>query len=299
MNSTWLVENKVLAGFLAVVALGAAALGYLIFQAATRYGQVSAEFDQQAAELRRLNELPLYPNSENEKRLIEQQKEYATVIDELLAKLEKQEPEVEQTSPDAFKTRLVRERDAFAAKAQQARVKIPENFFLGFEDYETNLPPDDRTATLLLRQLMAINAVLEQLVKVGVTEITGVRRKPIPGESSSNAEEAQPRAQSGGMAATEQALIARYPFEVSFLASQSQSKAFLNGLPGLAHFIILRALNLENAKKEGPPREGSEGSSTVSDAGDKSRRSLILGTESISMTALLELVVFQPKEENK
>ncbi len=296
MKSTWLAENKFLAGFLAVVVAGAGALGFLIFQAAARYQEVSIEFDQQAAELRRLSELPLYPNAENEKRLVEHQKEYATAIEGLLAELKNQQPAVEETSPDAFKTRLVRERDAFAEKAAAARVKIPENFFLGFEDYETNLPPDAQTATLLLRQLTAVNSVLGKLVESGVSEINGVRRKAVPGEKPADAPVGQ---EQSGKSGGDPPLIARYPFEVSFVANQTQSRTVLNDLAKLPHFLILRALNLENSKKEGPTRAGAENTIAAAETGDASRRSLILGTEAIAMTALLELVVFQMGEGGK
>jgi hypothetical protein len=279
-----------------VVVAGAAALGFLILQAAARYGEVSVEFDQQAAELRRLSELPLYPNAENEKRLVQQQKEYSTAIEELLAKLQSQQPVVEETSPDAFKTRLVRERDAFAEKAKAARVKIPENFFLGFDDYETNLPPDAQTATLLLRQLMAVNSVLGKLVEAGVAEINGVRRKAVPGEKPADA---PPGQEQSGKPGGDPPLISRYPFEVSFVGNQTQLRTVLNGLAELPHFLILRALNVENSKKEGPSRAGAENTGATAMAVDGSRRSLILGTEAVVMTALLELVVFQTGEGGK
>jgi hypothetical protein len=300
MNSNWFAENKFLAGYLVIVLAAAAGLGFLVFQSVGRFAEVSEEFDRQATELRRLSELPLYPNAENEKRLKEQQAAYSAAIDDLTARFAKQQPPIEETSPDEFKTLLARGRDAFAVKAAEAGVKITENFHLGFGDYENNLPPDAKTATLLRRELHAVKIVLYKLVDLRVIAINGIARQALPGEGTSKAPSSAtspppsaPGAGRKGAGRDEKPLIERYTFDVQFLADQSRFRDVLNSIATLPDYLIVRAINVDTSEKNGPARGDNQPAPAAGTPGEPQKLKFIVGMEQVNVTLRIELLVFR------
>ena len=50
----WIKQNKFLSGFIAVMVIGVGALGFLLFQAQSRYGEARTEYESKASELNRL-----------------------------------------------------------------------------------------------------------------------------------------------------------------------------------------------------------------------------------------------------
>src|SRR4051812_11726654 len=98
----WVKENKFLTGLLVVTLVGAGALGYLLFTAKAKYDEASGNFENQAAELSRLEHLPAYPDAQNVKRLEEQRQQHLEQIQNLQKELAQVQIPEEPLSPVAF-----------------------------------------------------------------------------------------------------------------------------------------------------------------------------------------------------
>ena len=88
----WARNNRFLAGFLAVVILAGAALSYLLYSSYSHYADVSTQYDSQVAELKRLENLPTFPNDSNLKKYQEVAKDYQTNVLDLQSKMAALEP---------------------------------------------------------------------------------------------------------------------------------------------------------------------------------------------------------------
>src|SRR4029077_7058770 len=66
-------------------------------------------------------------------------------------------------------------------KARTNRVKLPDNFALGFEEYTTGLP-NTGVAPLLGQELTQIQALVDLLIDAHVDGITTFTRKPLADE---------------------------------------------------------------------------------------------------------------------
>ena len=77
-------------------------------------------------------------------------------------------------------------------KARANKVKLPENFFLGFDEYSAALP-GNAEAPLLGQQLAQIELLLNILIDARVDALTAFRRVPRP-------EQLRPAATPSGLA---------------------------------------------------------------------------------------------------
>ena len=83
----WIRNNKFLAGFFAVVILGAGGLGYLLYTSLDHYNEVSQQYDSQVKELQRLEAKDPFPNQENLTKYEAVRDNYRQAVDDLQNKL--------------------------------------------------------------------------------------------------------------------------------------------------------------------------------------------------------------------
>lgn len=257
---SWATENKFLTGFFAVTAIGAGALGFLLFQAKGHYNELYSTYEQDSADLNRLQELKPYPNAENVKKLEEQRKAHVTAIAQLQEKLNKHEIPVENISPAQFQDRLRAAVDEINKRATEARVKLPENFAFGFERYLSS-PPSPEAASPLGHQLKAIELAVRTAIQSRgrELEIRSLTRDELPQEQGgAAAETAQPTkggksAGKGGKPAPD--LVKKYPFGLVLFGDQA---SFLNAFNKIVaqpeQFYIPRVVSVVNEKQAGPTR---------------------------------------------
>lgn len=259
----WIKQNQMLAGFLGFVLVAAGVLGFLAFLAKGNADAAKAEFDQQAAELKRLEGLQPYPSDKNLKTLQNQKKQQRAQIEELNKALMANELPVETSvSPAQFQDQLRAAVQEFTDKAGKVGLALPadKTFFMGFDRYQSELPRPE-AAPLLARQLRAVQIVMNLLLDHRVREIRSLERVELPeetgvrpeAEAAASKSRSRTGAKSGGE--DESKLLRKEPFTLVIFSDQISSQAVLNGIVNSkAQFFIPRVITVRNEKETGPQR---------------------------------------------
>jgi hypothetical protein len=173
------------------------------------------------------------------------------------------------------------------AQAAQRGVALPEKFYLGFEKYENELPPNNVTA-LLNWQLTVVETVINRLIDLKVSAITAILRPPLPGELTPE------------VPAKEVPLLKKYPFEVVFTGYPGHLQSILNDLGSLPHFTVVRALRIENEQVKSPARGGAAATGAdILAAPEPAVDKIIIGKERVTASLIIDLVQFTPKQAPK
>jgi len=279
----WIKENKFLAGFLAVLLVGAVALTFLLISNQGNFAEVSDNYSKQSAELSRLQNLVPYPDEANLKLMRDQKDDYVANIGKLEKELATSHQfALEPMPPERFQDLLKKTVDAVVEKSGTG--VLPQKFYLGFDTYQAT-PPRGEAAAPLARELKAIDLVVNILLDNKVTAITEIRRPQL-------AEEGDPRA-----AAAQKKLVRKTPFDVTFVAEQMRARKALNEIVGSKkQFFILRSLIVKNEKEKGPPRaDAAAPATTGTGTGTETPViKMVVGNEKIIVTARIEIVDFAP-----
>ena len=300
----WVKENRFLTGFFAVMLVAVAALGWLLTSAKARYEEANTGYEEKAGELNRLQGLNPFPNAQNLK-LIEAQKTEATAaIKALQTKLSAKAFPFEAMTPEQFQDKLRASVTAVVAKAAEARVRLPEKFYLGFDRYQTE-PPDEAAAVPLGHQLKAVEWAILQLIESRAIELRTLTRDELPTERGAKARPESADAPAKGKGDRGAGQMARHAFDLVALMEQSSFTKFLNTIVSATapQFYVPRLVVVHNEKEKGPakgmvtgaPAAPSPGNPAVpgasgSPAGGGS--SYIVGEEKIEASLRLEVVDF-------
>ncbi len=295
---TWARNNKFLAGFFAFMAVAVIGLGYLLYTSWSAYSDTSDDYEKQATELVRLQTLVPYPDDANLKAYKAQRDVYARDSADLQASLTAWNRRLQPMTPPQFQEELKEAAADYVGKAVAGGLKLPQNFYLGFDAYRDS-PPSDAAASPLDRQLKGVQIILNELLDSKVSSIVSVNRTPLVEESG-----AQPAAPAkGAKPGAGSPLVSYYPFEVQFTGGQNQFRRFLNSIVhSKDQFFVVRTLAITNSKTKGPPRETAEagppgtpkpdGLAGVSQEGEKNAIEFVLGKESISVVMRIDIVEF-------
>ena len=286
----WLKDNPFLAGILAVCLAGSAAFGYLIFQSASAYFASSETYDASVAKLHTLQNKVPFPSKANGEAIRAGLEEYSSSIRNLQSQLAKMEvPLDEKFTPQQFQDGLRTAVNDIRVKAEANGVKLPTNFYFGFDQYQTQVPTD-QAAPFLNRQFLVIQSLVVRLVDFKVASIDGVTRVPLPQESAA-APPGQKKADAAGP------VLSRFPFDISFTAEQPKFRVAFNSLLGSDQFLIVRSLEIHNTNPQAPAKKSAEqpGASNPLTAGaakDRTNMQVILGREILKVVLRLEMLDF-------
>lgn len=315
-------KNPFLIGYLAVTALGAAALGFLLYSGYTHYTQVREEYETQARKLVSLKNRVPFPSAENNAAYAKLAQDYKTEYEKLLAQIGSMQTPLEDISPSAFQDQLRAVVSEVQAAAAENNVTLDPAFYLGFDRYQGELP-SDQAAGPLARQLSAIRLVVDQLIEAKVREIKSIRRDPLPEEGGAavaapNPRNSGPRPQPGApqQAKASSSIVSAAPFEIVFVADQGRLRQSLNSIARASQFLVIRSLNIESSMVEGPSRTapiveaeaptsggsneldalgipglGGGGDATSGEAPSSSLRVLV-GRETLRVGARIEMLTF-------
>jgi hypothetical protein len=204
-----LKENPFLAGLGAATAALLLAAGYFLLDAQTRYAEETATFEQQTATLEQLQGHKPFPNEANLKAMQQERDEALAILRKIGDTVRVDAPTV---TPQAFQDALRKNVSEIVERAKAEGVTLGENFFLGFEEYETRLPSAE-TASQLALQLASIHNVATILIDAKVREISSFHRAPLPGETG-GAKKQENQAKAAGDKDLPDLRLA--PFEVNF-----------------------------------------------------------------------------------
>jgi hypothetical protein len=283
----WFRENRRAGAFLVLFGLGTLGAVWFLLSAQSDWDDASIRFNKTATELNRLERLSPYPNADNLRKMKAHAENYSSALAKLKDELKGSFVPPELLKPNEFQSRL---RVAVAATTDKARangVKLPDKFYLGFDEYAAALPTSEESARLLGQELVQIEWLLNSLLDTRVEAVTAFHRVPsgLPTETES---------------------LERNVVETTFLSTPGAARQVINQIAGANQpFCIIRLLHVRNEKEKGPPREAAGDTSGVASAplsvpgrspgakpGPGTALNFIVGNERVEITAKIEIVRF-------
>jgi hypothetical protein len=256
----WFRENRWLGTFLIVFGICTLIALYLLFSARSAFEEASARFNDAALERNRLEHLNPFPNEANFRQLKKHIENYGAGLKKLKEELKAQVLPVTPMAPNEFQSHLRQAMTAVADKARVNRVKLPENFQLGFDEFTTALP-NTATAPLLGQELAQIEVLMNILIDAKVDALTVFKRMPLAEEKGVAATPTPVRGRRPAVAAaTGPKMLERAIVDLTFTSSPSAARKVLNQIATAnQQFYVVRLLHVHNEQEKGPPREQAGG----------------------------------------
>jgi hypothetical protein len=305
----WFRENRFLGTFLIVFGVGTLGAVWLLFSAKSDWDDAAIGFSQTAAELNRLERLAPYPSGENLRKMKTDAGDYATALAKLKDELKMRVFPLPSMAPNEFQSYLRLAMTAAADKARANKVKLPDKFYLGFDEFASALP-NEVAAPLLGQELAQVEWLLDTLFEARVDALISFRRTPLPDERgtalpppASTPASRKP----GAMALAGPKLLERNVVQATFVSTPAAARKVLNQIAGASQqFFIVRLLHIRNEKDKGPPREvAAETAGVVAAASSPALAgspepkpptatalNFIVGNERVETTAKIEIVRF-------
>jgi len=255
---SWVSENKFLTGFGAVMLAGLGTLGYFTYAAMDKSDTASAAFDSANAQLKKLRETKPSLTDAHLKELLAQKQEMTDKVSAFQAELKSRVLPVEPIKKEEFQNKLKETVAQISAKAAAANVERPKDFYLGFGEYQS-IPPNDKAAPVLARELRAIELVMNVLIKVGGIELDEFHRDPLPEEGRPRTDDAQ-----GGSGRRKNAtdrndrgMIERNGLRIKLTSSDDALRKVLTELANhKQQLFVIRNVAVQNKVTESPQRVG-------------------------------------------
>jgi len=287
----WLKENPFLAGLAVFTLAAVGVLGYLISDAAMAYSQSADTYSAAVDKLHKLQAKVPFPSAENLKALQLSRDDYAARILLLQSQLAKMEVPLDPSvTPQKFMDDLRAAVNDIRKLAEEKGVKLPEKFYFGFDQYQTQVPTD-LAAPALFRQFRVIQSLVTRLVDFKVASVDSIARDPLPEESAAP----QPTGRKKDEAP--EPVFRRFKFDIAFTAEQGKVRTVVNTILAPAQFLIIRSVSLQNTSPTAPAKAAAESAAQPANpfaaAGtDKKSLQVILGRELLKVTLRLEMFDF-------
>src|SRR5262245_10425521 len=299
----WFQQNRAL-GTLLLVSGGCILLGAALFYWRLSVWQDAKQiFDQATAERNRLQRLDPFPDDANYRKLQGHLERYSAALDKFKEDLKSEVAPRPELAPNEFQSRLRQATLAAQDRAGTNKVKLPDKFQLGFDEF-TRTIPDTAVAPLLGQELSQVQMLINILLDAKVDSITSFRRRPLlkergasPTPMPSPGGRVVAAARPGGTPAP--TLIERNVVEVAFKAAPGAARKVLNEITNsTGQFFIIRTLYVHNEKDKGPPRARA-GQPTLAPSPEPSpgqqaagALNFIVGNEHIEVSATIEMLRF-------
>jgi hypothetical protein len=289
---TWYRENRWLGNFLIAFAAGLLIALWFLFDAKGEFSDASGQFNEVAIERARLEHLNPFPNEENFRKTQTALETYGATLNKTKEELKSQVAPLTPMAPNEFQSRLLEATSNVAEKARANRVKLPENFHLGFDEFTASLP-DTAASALLGQELNQVEMLMNILIDNRVDAITDLKRVVPPAQATTAA--VSPAARKPLPEAAK--VIDRAVVDLAFTASPSALRKVLNQIASFdRQFFIVRTLHVRNQQQKGPPREQSGaaagGHVAANPTTSPSAIKFIVGNEHLEAAAAVELVRF-------
>lgn len=301
-------ENPFLGWLLTLTGVATVVAAVFLFVQKSGFNAELARFSEVAAEKNRLERLDPFPNGTNLRKLKTHVGNYAAALDKLKGELKARVLAAEPLAPNEFQSRLRTAVTATAERARTNKVKLPDNFNLGFEEYATTLPRTSEVAQALAQQLAQAERVITTIIDARVDSVTAFTRTPVPDERAAVATASPPPGARPPAAPPQNAakLVSPNIVDVTFTAPPAAARKILNQLAASnQQFYIVRTLYVRNEKDKGPPREqaGAGDARTAAAAPTPPPQgaagkppagglNFIVGNEHVEVSARIEMVRF-------
>ncbi len=294
----WFRENRFLGTFLLVAGvLTLAALAFL-FTARSGWNDAAAQFETNANELGRLQRLAPFPSGENLRKMKAHAQDYDSAVAKLKADLKTRVLPAVPVAPSEFQSRLRIAIGAVSDKARANKVKLPEPFFLGFDEFASALP-DTAAAPVLAQELAQVELLLNIMIDARVDAITSLRRVTAAERTAASVAPSATPSRAGAQKSAAENIVQRGVIETAFIASPAAGRRVLNQIGANdKQLYIVRLLHVRNEKGKGPPREAPAESAAAPAGQDQAQAKpagalhFIVGTEHVEMAARVEMLRF-------
>jgi hypothetical protein len=302
----WFRENRFLGTFLIVLGVCAVCAVWFLFSAKSDWDDEAIRFQQTAAELNRLERLAPYPSGENLRKMKAHADDYAAALARLQDELKTRVLPVAPMAPNEFQSHLRLAMTAVASKARANKIKLPDKFYLGFDEFASALPIE-AAAPQLGQELAQIEWLLDTLFEARVDALTSFRRTLLPDEHGNTLAPAPtPNKKPAPTALAGPRPLERKVVEATFVSTPAAARKVLNQIAGAnQQFFIVRLLHVRNEKDKGPPRQPAADAAGVAvdtsplPAGAPEAKpspaaalNFIVGNERIEASARIEIVRF-------
>lgn len=307
----WFKQNKFLSGFLIVLIILGGGVGFLAFSAKAKYDQVQGDYSTKVGELKQLQGQQPYPEEANVSKMQEAQKAHQASVEALHKDLLKGQVPLKQVTPEKFQDNLRESVKRVTAKAAELNVALPkENFYMGFNAYQ-GVPPKPEAAAPLARMLEAMEIAVNILLDSRITELSDIKRDPLPeeGVAASTPEPPKPGARDSASAKDkDKGLLERHGFSVEFIAAEPNFRNFIDGLiSSKQQFFVPASVSVVNQAEKGPSKGEAGGGlqppppPPTPDQPDKDKPktpasgeklNIIVGLEKLKASVRIEIVNF-------
>jgi hypothetical protein len=300
----WFRDNPFWSAFI-VIAGGALLLaaGFLWWTKGS-YEDAMAKYRESAAEQTRLEGGNPYPSAANVGKMKTYLDNYETALDKLKAELKTRMLTEAPLAPNEFQTRLRQAIIRTTENARNNRVKLPANFFLGFDEFASSLPsPEDAPA--LGQELSQVQLLLNTIIEARVDAITAFHRISHSRTATAAAPTPAATPRTPSKPSPGPKLIEQRTVEFAISASPTAGRRVINQISAANdQFFIIRAIRVKNQKDKGPPRENvgptapipppnPAGAGAAPAATPAGPLNFIVGNEHIDLSARVELVNFR------
>lgn len=272
----------------------------LLLWAKFRFDAADTEFRETANTLQQLEAGNPYPNSANVARSKAQMGTYQAALEKLQAELATHVMATQAMAPNEFQIQLLQVTNAVAEAARASKVKLPDNFKLGFDEFSSALPKA-QDVPKLARELSQLQLLANLIIESKPDAITVFKRvPPAPAPSAPPTRGASASPPSSVANAVERTTV---DFKVA--ASPSALRKIINQIATANdQFYLLRTLHIKNQNDKGPSREHAPGSApratpvTAAAASPDPAHpatpalSFIVGNEHVELAARVELIDF-------
>jgi hypothetical protein len=298
----WFQQNRWLGTFLIVAGVLTIGAIYFLFSARSKSDEALARFEEAVNEKKRREALDPFPSEANFRKMKQHLENYTAALNKLKEELKARVPGATPLAPNEFQSRLRQAMLTVTEKARANRVKLPDNFALGFEEYTTALPTT-ATAPLLGQELGQAEALANILIEARVDAINTFRRQPMPdehGNAAAPTPAASPRPATNAAVTPAGKNVEHGTIDVSFTSAPSASRRVLNQIVSAPQqFYVVRLLHVRNEKDKGPAREQAVQAGTAAAAAQptpakapNAALTFIVGNEHIETAARVELLRF-------
>lgn len=295
----WFRQNPFVSGLIAaVVVLGGAGLYFVSTESAALAEQTEL-YAGHTGSLSRLESSKPFPNEANNAAAKADLEAAEATLNKLSTAVESQSEPVKPVTPEQFQDELSKKVAALTAAATAAGVQLPDDFYLGFNEYRAQ-PPSPDAAPLLGQQLLAVERAVNILIKSGIKSLGAITRPKLTAEAP-----APPKKDAGAPAAAgpQGGIIdlSLAPFDVSFVSDQAAFRSVMSGLTTSKPIIFIRLLSVANESPNAPTKGGGENATPAPAAGTPEGETgipVIFGQEMLNVTMRLA-AVSGPREAAK
>ena len=253
---TWFKENKFLGGLIVITVILAGVIISLGMKLQETLDEKISEVETEENALKEMKGLDPYPTPESAKAKTDSLRALIGDANKMQAKFLTFKPESTAPIPVNEFSALLKDTDARVRELFEGKITLPETFYLGFEDYKSELPRPEATGELAY-ELRAIEWLMGQLAAANATDVGGIVRHEIPSEKGESwdgaAAPARGRKPSRGRSAGVRRgpslpkIANRMPLELLFKGPESALRDVLTAMADSdQYFFDLRIARIKN-----------------------------------------------------